>query len=160
MRRNPTLTLAGALLFAAPATLAQTPVPVGFEFLVNTYTSDRQLSPAVAVAPDGDFVVVWESDGSPGNDTSSSSIQGQRFAADGNPLGAQFQVNKYTTSRQDSPAVAKGPGGKFVVVWESNGSLGGDTSATSIHPPDRRSSSGKNSSTPKPAIQYGYRARV
>ena len=52
----------------------------------------------MAAAPDGDFVVVWESNGSSGTDTSSWSIQGQRYASNGSTLGAQFQVNTYTTS--------------------------------------------------------------
>lgn len=36
-------------------------VPAGSEFLANTYTSSDQIRPAVAVADNGDFVVVWDS---------------------------------------------------------------------------------------------------
>lgn len=77
-------------------------------------------------------MVVWCSGGSSGGDTSSSSIQGQRYAAGGAALGGQFQVNSYTTSYQRYPAVALSANGDFVVVWESDGSIGGDTSGYSI----------------------------
>ena len=53
---------------------------VGTQFRVNTVTTGDQLNPSVAVDADGDFVVVWESNGSSGSDTDSTSIQGQRYA--------------------------------------------------------------------------------
>ncbi len=43
---------------------AQAPDPIGEEFQVNSYTTSWQVYPAVAVEPQGDFVVVWMSDGS------------------------------------------------------------------------------------------------
>ena len=107
-------------------------VPLGGQFQVNTYITSQQTSPAVALDADGDFVVVWQSDGSSGGDTSLYSIQGQRFAADGAPLGGEFQVNSYTTSTQNFPAVALAADGDFVVAWQSNGASAGDTSSFSI----------------------------
>ncbi len=98
--------------------------PVGTEFQVNTYTTNNQYSPAVAAEADGGFVVVWESLGSPGSDTSEWSIQGRCYAADGSPLAAQFQVNTYTTGSQQAPDVAPLAGGGFVVVWAGGGSPG------------------------------------
>jgi hypothetical protein len=47
---------------------------------VNTYTTNSQYSAAVGLDGAGGFVVVWSSDGSSGTDTSTS-VQGQRFAA-------------------------------------------------------------------------------
>jgi hypothetical protein len=35
------------------------------------------------------------------------------------PVGPEFRVNSHTTGTQARPAVAVGPGGDFVVVWES-----------------------------------------
>ncbi|MCP3962299.1 MAG: hypothetical protein GY719_31030 [bacterium] len=104
--------------------------PLGAEFQVNSYTTDAQWFPAVAVDADGDFVVVWSSRGSAGTDTEEYSIQGQRYAFDGSPLGAEFQVNSYTTGSQTIPAVATDADGNFVVVWE-NLIAGGTGSATS-----------------------------
>ena len=100
---------------------------VGGELQINTYTTSQQRFPAVAAGSNGTFVVVWESLGSGGSDSSSYSIQGQRFDATGARVGDEFQVNSYTTSHQRFPSVATGPGGTFVVVWESLGSYGPDT---------------------------------
>jgi hypothetical protein len=104
----------------------------GGQFQVNTYTTSGQYLPSVAVAADGDFVVVWYSAGSFGTDTSSFSVQGQRYASDGATQGPQFQVNTYTTSAQGVPSVSAEADGGFVVVWTSNGSSGTDTSEVSI----------------------------
>lgn len=98
--------------------------PVGTECQVNTYTTNNQYGPAVAAEADGGFVVVWESLGSPGTDTSEWSIQGRRYAADGSPLAAQFQVNTYTTGSQAVPDVAALADGGFVVVWAGGGAPG------------------------------------
>jgi hypothetical protein len=102
------------------------------QFQVNVYTSGYQRFPAVAMDADGDFVVVWESQGSNGNDSSGRSIQGQRYAAGGTPVGGQFQVNSFTSANQSVPAVSMDGDGAFVVTWHSDGSGGGDSSATSI----------------------------
>lgn len=106
--------------------------PQGAQFEVNGYTTGYQNFPDVATKPDGDFVVVWQSAGSSGTDTFGTSIQERPFAAAGTPLGAQVQVNSYTTGNQFVPAVAAGEYGTFVVVWTSQGSSGGDTSSYSI----------------------------
>ena len=105
---------------------AQAQTPAGTEFQVNAYTTGSQTSPAVAMDGDGDFVVVWMSYGSPGTDTNNSSLQGQRFASDGSALGAQFQVNTYTTFHQGGTSVAVDAQGDIVVVWHSSGSFGTD----------------------------------
>ena len=104
----------------------------GAQIQVNTYTTSLQFNPSVAVEPDGDFTVVWNSFGSADTDTSGSSIQGQRFTSDGSPAGSEIQVNSYTTGFQDDPIVALKPEGDFVVVWTSSGSSGSDTSGYSI----------------------------
>ena len=79
----------------------------------------------------GNFVVVWESQGSSGSDTSGYSIQARRYAANGTPLGAQFQVNVLTTDSQTNAAIAIAPLGGFVVAWQSYGSGGSDTASPS-----------------------------
>jgi len=60
------------------------------------------------------------------------SIQAQRYAANGTPLGGEFQVNTYTTSFQAVPAVGVDGQGNFVVAWTSNGGSGTDTNTASI----------------------------
>ena len=86
------------------------------EFQVNTRTSKNQAAPDVAMAPDGNFVVVW-----------SSYFQGDRsneifcrlFNADGNPNGDEFQANTTTSGNQKEPSVAMDDAGNFVITWQS-----------------------------------------
>lgn len=102
----------------------------GEEFQVNTFTDLHQGRPAVAVFPDGKFVIVWQSDGSNGSDQFASSIQGQMYNANGTRSGSEFQVNTFVLGDQMSPAVAAGSSG-FVVAWTSSQS-DGDGSKQSI----------------------------
>ena len=92
---------------------------VGDEFQVATYPTDRQYDPQIAADGDGNFVVVWESYGSPGDDISENSIQARRFDSSGQPQGDQFQVNTQTFNFQDMPAVGVAEDGSFVVAWRS-----------------------------------------
>ena len=93
----------------------------GSEFQVNTYTTNYQSRPSVAMDSDGDFVVTWLS---PGQDDSRSGIYGQRYNSSGVAQGGEFQVNTYTTSDQIFPSVAMDSNGDFVVTWQSNGQDG------------------------------------
>jgi hypothetical protein len=98
--------------------------PLGGEFRVNSYTSLDQSSPRVASDFGGIFVVVWQSDGQDGD---RGGIFGQRYANAGNPLGAEFRVNTYTSSGQALPAVGvryAAGNSDFVVVWTSAGQDG------------------------------------
>src|SRR4030095_9072357 len=72
-------------------------VKLGADFRVNTYTTGIQRWPRVAVRHDGQFVVVWQSNGQDGN---GYGVFGQRFRANGAPLGPEFQVNTFTTGAQ------------------------------------------------------------
>ena len=104
--------------------------PVGTEFQVNTYTTGEQMSPSVAVdSGTGDFIAVWQSDGSSGTDASSFSIQGQRYDGAGDPVGTEFQVNTLTPDSQITPAVAVREGGGFIVLWASLAGSGTDPDA-------------------------------
>ncbi len=106
--------------------------PLGGEFQVNTYTTSHQIYSSVAMAADGDFVVVWTSNGSGGTDSDSYSIQGQRYDSNGALVGGEFQVNTYTTSSQRDPSIAMAAGGDFIVVWNSDGSGGTDSDGFSV----------------------------
>ena len=93
--------------------------PVGGEFQVNTYTTDEQSNAVVAMDSLGNFVVVWESYGSNSTDSDYNSIQGQLYDSDGDPVGSEFQVNTYTTGRQEDVDVTADGQGNFIVVWQS-----------------------------------------
>jgi hypothetical protein len=102
------------------------------DFQVNEYSTGNQRYPAVAVDHDGDFVAVWESAGSAGDDSSGYSVQGRLFDENGAPLADEFQVNTETLGDQGRPVVALDLDGDFVIVWESAGSAGGDGSGLSV----------------------------
>jgi hypothetical protein len=107
---------AASILLATVGTgWAQLPGP---ELRVNTYTSGRQRDPHLAVEDDGDFVVVWSSEGQ-GQYGTLPGVFGQRFAATGIRRGGEFQINTSTTSSQTEPDVAVRSGGEFVVVWSA-----------------------------------------
>src|SRR5262249_32047857 len=92
--------------------------PNGTQFQVDSYTTGNVQLPSTASDSTGNFVVVWESNGSASTDTDGYSVQAQRYNASGTALGGQFQVNTYTTSKQGRPSVASDSAGNFVVVWE------------------------------------------
>ncbi len=93
----------------------------GEESQVNTFTANQQYDPALAALADGGYLVVWSSDG---QDGSGYGIYGQRYGADDAAVGAEFQVNTYTSSNQYVPSVAALDDGGFVVTWASNGQDG------------------------------------
>jgi hypothetical protein len=96
-------------------------VAQGGEFLAS-YVTFAQNAARVATDAAGNFVVVWQSYAQDGNGY--YGVFGRRFDAAGAPRGGEFQVNTYTTSYQDAPALAVDPSGNFVVVWQSYGQDG------------------------------------
>ncbi len=146
------VTLVLSLLMLGTVAWGQAPVPVGDQFQVNTYTTDQQWFPSVGAAPDGRRVVL-DSFGSGGNDTSGQSVQGQRFAADGTPMGSEFQVNTYTTGSQ-FPIVRVTPTGtsSWCGQWRARGCghLELRASRGSATTPPAPPSEGSSRSTPTP----------
>jgi hypothetical protein len=96
-------------------------VPLGGEFRVNSFTSNSQKYASVARAADGDFVVVWSSNG---QDGSGYGIFGRRYDSGGTAQGSEFRVNSFTAGNQRWPSVATTADGDFVVVWTSAGQDG------------------------------------
>ncbi len=95
--------------------------PAGSEFRVNTQTDNFQWAPAAASFSNGGFVAVWQS---LGQDGSGYGIYGQRFDAQGNMAGGEFQVNTRTAFNQEAPSVVTLQDDGFVVVWQSAGQDG------------------------------------
>ena len=102
-------------VFARRFDAAGTPLGLS-EFRVNSYTTYHQMLADVASAPDGKFVIVWQSSV---KDGSGYGIFGRRFDSAGGALGTEFPVNSYTTGHQGRPVVAMAPDGSFVVAWQS-----------------------------------------
>jgi hypothetical protein len=90
-------------------------IPQGNEFLVNTYTEANQMYPAVASDNDGNFIITWSGHGS----EDEYGVFARRYNSNGIPQGDQFPVNSFTTDSQDSPRVALGESGNFVIIWTS-----------------------------------------
>jgi hypothetical protein len=88
-------------------------VPVGGPTLANTTANAGYNHPAVAMSPNGDYVVTWDMG------SSDYHIYAQQYSAAGAATGSQFRVNTYNLHTQDYSAVASSSG-SFVVIWDSN----------------------------------------
>ena len=118
------LALAVTAFAAGLADPAVAKAPAGSELRANTYTTDFQSRPAIAMDADGDFVVSW---GSYGQDGEDYGVYAQRYNAAGVAQGGEFRVNTYTTAGQGSPTLAMDADGDFVVSWNSTGQDGFNT---------------------------------
>jgi hypothetical protein len=72
------------------------------------------------VDAEGDFVVAWQSI----QDGDVDGIFVRRFSSTGSSVGGELQVNAYTTSLQERPAISVDDDGDFVVAWASLGQDG------------------------------------
>ncbi len=94
-----------------------TGAPVGAEMPVNSWTTGFQESPTVALDTFGNFMVVWESYDQDGD---LWGLFGRIFDAGDQPVGAEIQVNTWTTGLQAEPDVAAVGTGDFVGAWHSD----------------------------------------
>ena len=88
------------------------------DVLVNTFTNNFQVNPAVAALANGNVVVAWGSF----NEFSGNSMQdvyAQVLSPAGQKLGGELLVNQYTSYNQRTPAIAGLSDGRFVVAWIS-----------------------------------------
>ncbi|MEM8600095.1 MAG: T9SS type A sorting domain-containing protein [Bacteroidota bacterium] len=97
--------------------------PQGAEFQVNSSTEGFQGFPSVGIDADGDFIIAWNNYGLEG--FYESDVYAQRYAANGTPQGAEFQISSFATDdRQRYPSVAVDADGDFVIALESFGQKG------------------------------------
>ena len=100
------------------------------EFVVNQSTTntqqtsaeDRGSTQAVAVAPNGDYVVVWSSQN---QDAGGWGVFAQKYDRQGNMSGSEIQVNVDAVteaSDQQWSSIAMDDNGNFVIVWSGSGS--------------------------------------
>jgi phosphoheptose isomerase len=92
----------------------------GTEFKVNAYTTNAQSGSSAAVDRSGNFVIVWQGEGTGDGD----GIFAQRYNAQGLALGGAFRVNETTGGVQDQASVAMDADGDFAVVWTSGHDAG------------------------------------
>jgi len=86
------------------------------DFQINSNTDDYQKSSAVTFMDDGNFIVVWESEGQDGDEYG---IFGKLFDSIGNVIKEEFMVNQTTENSQTLPSVAVDSSGNFAVTWTS-----------------------------------------
>ena len=95
--------------------LAQ-PGPSDRGFVVNAAKAGDQVKPAVAVAPDGSFVVVWESY------PASSRLVVRRFDVSADPITGEIAVLEPGVPAA-VPALAMDGTGAFVASWKDGGGV-------------------------------------
>ena len=105
-------------IYARFFTAGGTWVTPSSDVLVNTFTNNFQVTPAVAVLANGNVVVAWGSL----NEFSGNSLQdvyAQVLSPTGGKIGGEFLVNQFTSYNQRTPAIAGLSDGRFVVTWVS-----------------------------------------
>jgi VCBS repeat-containing protein len=104
---------------------------LGSENRLNTTTSGDQHSAAVAMEDDGDYAVVWVSEG---QDGSGAGVFADRFNY-GDVLDnvGEFRVNTSTIGHQTSPDLSSGPAGDLIVTWTSTGQHGDGPAETNVY---------------------------
>ena len=111
---------------------------LGSEFRVNNFTTGNQLRAMVAIAPSGDFWIIWNDQS--GQDGDRRGVFAQRFDSNGNkvcsdgfpfPAGCpddgvvsnglepEFRVNTETLGSQTTNGVAVDANNNLVVAWHS-----------------------------------------
>ncbi len=111
---------------------SSTLTPIDTLTQINTYSSGTQENSISRVDGEGNFVVVWESDG---QDGSGMGIYGQRFDHNFNFLGSEFAITTNTTGDQFKPIVAVEPSGRFIIAWSDNNNRDGGGGSTELAGP-------------------------
>ena len=98
-----------------------TGAPLSNDVLINQFTNDAQVDPAVAVAPNGTIFAVFVDFSSHSLIGSGLDLYGRLFSSTGAPLGDEFLLtnNAYTLGDQRLPRIAADASNHFVVVWTS-----------------------------------------
>jgi hypothetical protein len=89
--------------------------PLSGEIPVNINTTTNKEGATVAVAPDGDFVVIWSS--SQQSPDTGLGVFARMFQADGTPKTGEFRVNHQWIDNQRFGEAVITPSGGFAVTW-------------------------------------------
>jgi hypothetical protein len=96
--------------------LGRTGRPAGGAIQVDTVSGATGFTPALAVDPDGSYLIAWVSQ--KGTDTRNTSIYGRVFGASGAPLAAPFAITSNTVGPQLRPTAATDGQGSYLVAWQ------------------------------------------
>jgi hypothetical protein len=105
--------LAGTFALGLAASAWAAPTAQGAPVRVSACTTCIQQSPAVAGAPNGAFLAVWEGTSA----TDSNGVSGRFFTITGAPRGGDFLASQNLAADQYDGAVARNAQGNFMVVW-------------------------------------------
>ena len=97
--------------------------PVGTELVVRTDAVNYHDAPSIAYADDH-YLVVWDSD-DPMADGAGRGVRGRLLDGDGDPVGAELQINTSTLGDQRLAVASAYPSldSSFLVVWQDEGSV-------------------------------------
>jgi hypothetical protein len=87
--------------------------PIGTPFVVTSQATGQQYAPAIAMAPDGRYVVVWRDGGYATDD-----IVARMFDANGTALGPDFVVPADPSGDEFECFVAMDDAANFIVVYK------------------------------------------
>ena len=90
--------------------------------MVNQSITGYQLNPSIGYLESGGYILVWNSQDTPGTDYNFD-VVGQRYMADGTRYGNNFQINNTIALNQSFPSVAGNKttnSNHYIVVWSSN----------------------------------------
>jgi hypothetical protein len=109
--------------------------PTGGEFQVNTYTTNEQPYPHMAMDEAGRFVVAWASFGSAGSDVSDFSIQAQRFAIPAEVVGQSVAAGGTVSTDSEADGATQADSVETTVTSPNAGSVSVEEYAFAGQPP-------------------------
>ncbi|MFC1855996.1 S8 family serine peptidase [Thermodesulfobacteriota bacterium] len=101
---------------------ANPPTELFHDTAVNTSATGQQKKPAIAMAPNGNFVVTWENDT---NNNGLFNILARGLNLSLSTVIPDFTVNSDPIGQQVDPDIAMAPNGNFVVTWENDNNNNG-----------------------------------
>ena len=98
---------------------SQDVIAQGSDFRINTLVTGVQKDPRAADYGQGGFFVVWQSAASAGDDDSPPGIEGRIVTGSDQFAGPEFQLNEWTSGRQQVPGIG-GKNDHIAVGWDSS----------------------------------------
>ncbi|HET9717348.1 MAG TPA: cadherin domain-containing protein [Pseudolabrys sp.] len=95
----------------------------GSELLVNTVTDGAQITPKITALTNGNFVVIWDDNGSPDG---TIALKAQVFDGAGNKIGGEFQVNSAPEHNRTFASITALADGGFIVTWSDSSDQNSD----------------------------------
>jgi len=106
--------------------------PITGEIQANTTFEGQQKNASIAVLPEGNFAIAWDTR-FPGEDRPGTQlVQAQLFDAGGNPIGDEIAVRPSVEARAGSPAIAANADGELLSVMTDRAETGADMDFSAV----------------------------